>query len=234
MTSAATHTQTATAVTAPPSATSRAWAAGTFVFLAPKDNPHCTEAVAAYGAVDRLASQGAAVDRVLASLDLPGLERPGKLRRATLAALRASDVVYLSGGNTFHFLHHLRRSGMLEALRRFALRGGVVAGLSAGGILMTPDIGLAGYPPFDRDEDEIGLSQRDRRALGLVGFDFFPHYRRSSRLREALLRYSRRSTRPLYACRDGSGIVVEQDRFTAHGEVWLFDRGRVRRLGDPG
>ncbi|HPG26508.1 MAG TPA: Type 1 glutamine amidotransferase-like domain-containing protein [Myxococcota bacterium] len=166
--------------------------------------------------------------------DLPGLERPGKLRRATLAALRASDVVYLSGGNTFHFLHHLRRSGMLEALRRFALRGGVVAGLSAGGILMTPDIGLAGYPPFDRDEDEIGLSKRDRRALGLVGFDFFPHYRRSSRLREALLRYSRRSTRPLYACRDGSGIVVEQDRFTAHGEVWLFDRGRVRRLGDPG
>ncbi|MEZ4253893.1 MAG: hypothetical protein R3B99_37280, partial [Polyangiales bacterium] len=42
------HLLAGSMLTAPPSATSRAWAAGTFVFLAPKDNPHCTEAVAAY------------------------------------------------------------------------------------------------------------------------------------------------------------------------------------------
>ncbi len=163
--------------------------------------------------------------------DDPLLVADGPDRRRVLADLAASDVVYLAGGNTFHFLHHLRRSGLLDAVDRFARRGGVVAGLSAGGILMTPDIGLAAYPEFDRDEDEIGLSKRARRALGLVDFEFFPHFRRSKRYREALAAYSRASGRALYACRDGSGIVVEGDRFTAHGEVWLFDRGRERRIG---
>ena len=163
--------------------------------------------------------------------DDPALASGGAARRRALADLMASDVVYLAGGNTFHFLHHLRTSGLLDAIGRFARRGGVVAGLSAGGILMTPDIGLAAYPDFDRDENEIGLPERAWRALGLVDFDFFPHFRRSRRYRDALARYSERTGRALYACRDGSGIVVEGDRFTAHGEVWLFDRGQERRIG---
>lgn len=100
-------------------------------------------------------------------------------------------MVYLSGGNTFHYPLHLRRSGLIHALRDFADRGGVLAGLSAGAILATPHIGLAAHPDFDRDE---------------------------------------RSRFPDYACNDGSGIVVEGDRFTAHGDVWLFDRGRDLKI----
>ena len=144
-------------------------------------------------------------------------------------AILASDVVYLSGGNTYYFLKHLRRSGLMPTLRRFAERGGVLAGLSAGAILMTPHIGLAGYPPFDRDENEVGL--RNESALGLVDFEFFPHFRNSARLREALLHYSELSTRPVYACRDGSGVMIEGDRFMAHGDVYLFDRGNMRKIG---
>lgn len=163
--------------------------------------------------------------------DRPELVSDPRARRRAARTLQESDIVYLSGGNTFHFLHHLRCSGLLEALAVHASRGKVVAGLSAGGILMTPNIGLAGYPPFDRDDDEIGLGPHRQRALGLVDFDFFPHYRSSERYRDALARYSRRTGRALYACRDGSGIVIEGDCFTAHGEVWLFDHGRLRRIG---
>ena len=115
------------------------------------------------------------------------------------------DIVYLAGGNTYHFLHHLRVSGLLEAVGRFASRGGVVAGLSAGALILTPHIGLAGYPAWDRDENRIGLSGRGCRGLGLTRFEFFPHYRRSARYRDALLDYSRRSRLPVYACPDGSG-----------------------------
>jgi dipeptidase E len=150
-------------------------------------------------------------------------------RRAAERRILGSDVVYLAGGNTYYFLKHMRRSGLMPTLRRFADRGGVLAGLSAGALLLTPNIGLAGYPPFDRDENEVGL--RNESALGLVGFEFFPHYRRSPKLRDALARYSRRSGRPLYACPDGSGLLVEGDRFTAHGEVWLFVNGQYCRIG---
>lgn len=149
--------------------------------------------------------------------------------RGAERTLLESDVVYLAGGNTYYFLMHLRRAGLLPTLRRFAARGGVLAGLSAGALLLTPNIALAGYPSFDRDENEVGLVNKN--ALGLVGFEFFPHYRSSPRLRDALLRYSKRCPRPVYACRDGSGIVVEGDRFTAHGDVFLFDRGQMRKIG---
>ena len=162
--------------------------------------------------------------------DDPALARPGPARDHAVSALRRSDVVYLSGGNTFHFLGHLRRAALVEPLRRFAEAGGVLAGLSAGAILVTPHIGLAAYPEFDRDENEIGLPASRWGALDLVGFEFFPHFRRSARYREALVRYSARSRHVVYACSDGSGIVVEGDRFTAHGDVWLFDRGRERKI----
>jgi dipeptidase E len=158
------------------------------------------------------------------------LARPGKARDRAAKILLSSDVVYLSGGNTFHYLMHLRRSGLFPILRRFADRGGVLAGLSAGALLATPNIGLAAYPAFDRDENEVGLAESRWGGLDLVGFEFFPHYRKSRRYREALLLYSRRSQFPLYACSDGSGIVVEGDRFTAHGDVWLFDRGQERKI----
>lgn len=148
---------------------------------------------------------------------------PGVGRR-----LLESDIVYLAGGNTFYFLEHLRRSGIAAVLRRFVERGGVLAGLSAGALLMTPHIALAGYPAFDRDENDVGLT--NERALGLVSFEFFPHFRRSKRLVDALVRYSRRSQRPVYACRDGSGIVIEDDQFTAHGDVTLFHRGQVLKI----
>lgn len=163
--------------------------------------------------------------------DLPALARAGPARSAAAETLLESDIVYLAGGNTFAFLSNLRRSGLFTVLQRFAARGGVLAGMSAGAHLLSPDIRLAGYPPFDRDENEVGLSRRELGALGVVDFEFFPHYRHSPRYRRALADYSRRAGRPLYACRDGSGLVVEDDRIDAVGDVWLFERGIECRIG---
>lgn len=154
----------------------------------------------------------------------------GRARNRAVKVLQSSDVVYLSGGNTFHSLMHLRRSGLFSELRRFADRGGVLAGLSAGALLATPHIGLAAYPAFDRDENEVGLARSHWGAHDLVDFEFFPHYRASRRTREAMQSSSKRSRFPLYACGDGSGIVVEGDRFTAHGDVWLFNHGQMRKI----
>ena len=162
--------------------------------------------------------------------DEPTFAKPGRNRAAAAKTLLSSDIVYLSGGNTFHYLSHLRRSGLFKTLRQFADRGGVLAGLSAGAILMTPHIGLAAYPSFDRDENEVELPRSRWGALDLVGFEFFPHFRTSRKLRDAMRKYSTDSKVPIYACRDGSGIVVEGDRFTAHGDVWLFDRGQERKI----
>lgn len=171
-----------------------------------------------------------ATDFECVPVDRPELERAGAARRQAAATLLASDVVYLAGGNTFYFLHHLHRSGLRSVIQDFAARGGVVVGMSAGAHLLGPNIDLAGYPPFDRDENEVRLPRNRLAAIGVVDFDLFPHYRHSPRYRRALAAWSRRSGRLLYAARDGSGLVIEGDRVRIVGDVWSFDRGVERAL----
>ena len=48
--------------------------------------------------------------------------------RRQIAAALDTDIVYLAGGNTFYFLKHLRESGILPELKKFARDGGVIAG----------------------------------------------------------------------------------------------------------
>jgi len=156
------------------------------------------------------------------------LEPDHKPTRGELAVLLSSDVVYLAGGNTYKFLHLLRKSGFIPHLRRFARAGGVIAGLSAGGILMTANIGLAGVPRFDADENEVGLT--DLRALGLVDFEFSPHDTAHPKRKTELLEYSRQNRRPVFSVPDGGGLVVEGDRLGIYGRIKLYHRGRLWKL----
>jgi dipeptidase E len=143
-----------------------------------------------------------------------------------------SDVIYLAGGNTFYFLKHLRESGFLKRLERFAKRGGIIAGLSAGAIILTPTIHLAGYPLHNADENEVRL--KDLRGLGLVDFEFYPHYVNSKKTNSDLLRYSRRTKRPILACEDGGGVILAGGTLQLFGGAHLFYRGKRVRLNAAG
>lgn len=135
-----------------------------------------------------------------------------------------ANIIHLSGGNTYYFLRSLRRARLLPRLKEYVKRGGILTGLSAGGILMTPDIRAAGYPTFDCDENDEGL--RDLRAMKLVNFEYFPHYRNSKRYEAELLKQSRKVKYPIYAVPDGNGIVVDGDQLTFHGKIFCFHLGR--------
>jgi dipeptidase E len=135
-----------------------------------------------------------------------------------------SDIIHLSGGNTFYFLKHLKRTGMLQELKTFAKNGGILTGLSAGAILMTKTIDTAGFPEFDKDENDENI--KSLKAMNLVNFDFFPHYKNSKRYDDEISSYSRSIERPLYACPDGSGIIVENDEIKFVGKTYCFHRGK--------
>lgn len=151
-----------------------------------------------------------------------------KLCPETVKRAFEGDVIYLAGGNTFYFLEHLRRSGLLPKLKRFVAQGGVIAGLSAGAILLTPHIGLAGYPDFDRDENDVGLS--NLRALNLVRFEFYPHFQGRKKVTEALRKYSLTSKYPVVASQDGGGIVVTDGKAEFVGQNHLFTHGFMQPL----
>lgn len=135
-----------------------------------------------------------------------------------------SDMIFLSGGNTFYFLQRLKKMGLLARLKSYASEGGVLAGLSAGSIIMTPNIKTASYPYFDRDENEVGL--KNLKALDLVDFEFFPHYANTRRYIHVLNEQSRFNSSVIWACCDGSGIVINTSSRKFVGDIWGFFRGK--------
>jgi dipeptidase E len=138
-------------------------------------------------------------------------------------AILNSDIIHLGGGNTYYFLKHLKKSGMLKTLIKWVEDGGVLSGLSAGAIMMTPNISTAGFPSFDKDENEDGL--KNLKSMNFVDFEFFPHYRNSKRYDKELIDYSKNLNRPIYACKDGEGIIFTGDELKFLGKPMCFYQG---------
>lgn len=134
-----------------------------------------------------------------------------------------SDAIHMAGGNTFYFLHSLRKAKLLPKLREFVKNGGVLTGLSAGAILMTENIDMAAYPEFDRDENMVNISNFS--ALKLVDFHFFPHFKNSPRYDAAFKKYTKLHNKIIYACPDGAGLVVDGGELRFVGKCFAFSGG---------
>ena len=145
------------------------------------------------------------------------------VKKKSLERVLKSDLIYLSGGNTFYFLSSIQKTSFHKLLWTFVRSGGILAGNSAGSIIMTPDIMTASYPEDDRDENEVGLD--DLTALALVNFEFFPHYDDTSPYIKALTSNSIKSPYVIYAVTDGSGICINGPSIAFFGEVWGFYNG---------
>ena len=125
------------------------------------------------------------------------------------------DAIHLSGGNTFRFLNLLRETNVLNPLKSYVESGKVLIGVSAGSIITTKSIDTAKF----LDEDIVGLN--DRSSLGVVDFDFIPHWNNNqSEEKLKLLRtYSNLKNRTIYACKDGNGIVIEGEDIKFIGDI---------------
>ncbi len=124
-----------------------------------------------------------------------------------LPDLLACDAIHLSGGNTYGFLDRLRRRGMIDILRGYVAKGGVLIGTSAGAILMTPDISTSA---LCGDQNLVGME--DFSGLTLVDFLFWPHFEGGTVAMD----------RPVYACPDGAGVVVDGNSVELFGHVQIF------------
>lgn len=134
-----------------------------------------------------------------------------------------SDAIHLAGGNTFYFLNSLRKTKLLPQLKAFAKNGGLLTGLSAGAIMMTENIQMAGFPEFDRDENTVNISNLS--ALNLVDFLFFPHFKNSARYDSEFKKYTKTCSKVMYACPDGAGIVVRDNEIRFIGKCFAFSQG---------
>lgn len=84
------------------------------------------------------------------------------------ALVREADAVWVGGGNTFHLVKHLYRSGLMPIIREECLAGKPYMGWSAGSNAACPSLRTTNDMPITQPESF--------QTLGLIPFQINPHY----------------------------------------------------------
>lgn len=114
-----------------------------------------------------------------------------------------SNILTITGGNTFKLLHNLRKSGLDEAIKKFVKKDEfVLSGFSAGALVLTPTIEVCKLPNYDTNE--VGLE--DLTGLELVNFEVFPHY--SEEYKEVFEKYKNTAKYDVKEITDDDFIVL--------------------------
>ena len=96
----------------------------------------------------------------------------GKSADEEAQKLDNANVLLITGGNTFELLRNLKRSGLDEAIKNFRNKSeNIIAGFSAGAIVLSPRIDVSGRP--GADENQVGIT--DLTGLNIIDFEIFPH-----------------------------------------------------------
>lgn len=96
----------------------------------------------------------------------------GKTKSQIEKDLSETDVIYMSGGDTFYLLYQMQRLDVKETFINAVKQGKIYIGTSAGSIIAAPDI----WPIYRLEAEEWRIKVTDNKGLGLVDFIIFPHW----------------------------------------------------------
>ncbi len=118
-----------------------------------------------------------------------------------------ADVLFFGGGNAYHLMEWITRSGLVSLLPEF-LKSKIYVGLSAGSMVMSKDFALKiSQLVYEEDLDKT----EDVPGLNYVDFYFLPHLNSPdfSKLREQNIREFTEGIREkIYALDDNSALKV--------------------------
>lgn len=153
-----------------------------------------------------------------------------------VTAVQQAECIVVGGGNTFHLVREMQRTGIMEAIREKALQGCPYMGWSAGSNVACPTIKTTNDMPIVEPESF--------NALNLVPFQINPHYldanpaghggeTREDRIKEFMV-----VNPDVYVAglREATYLTVENDKMTLGGsrKMRLFKAGEETREIEPG
>ncbi len=122
-----------------------------------------------------------------------------------VSKLLTANILIITGGNTFKLLDNLRKSGLDKAIKEFANKNEfVLAGFSAGALVLTPTIEVCNLPNYDKNE--VGL--KDLIGLGIVNFEVFPHYSEQEH-KDLLIDYKTQAKNEIKEITNEDSIVLD-------------------------
>lgn len=136
-------------------------------------------------------------------------------------SLERADVLYFEGGNTYHLMRWLNKSGLAKLLPEL-LKDKVYVGVSAGSIVTNSDLMLKIMPMIS---EEIILESEELEGLNFVDFYFLPHLNSGGfkkRTREKIEQVGQKIGKTIYALDDDSALKIIDDKIEVISEGEWF------------
>jgi dipeptidase E len=120
-------------------------------------------------------------------------------------SLNDVDVVLMFGGNEYHYVYHIRRLSLVSAIKEFVDSECLYIGISAGSIIMGPDVNMEHWSMASND---IGLE--DTSGFGYVDFITVPHIDTRADP-EKVLEFHKETGKKLIYLTDKQGVLVTEN-----------------------
>lgn len=132
--------------------------------------------------------------------------------------MERADILFFEGGNTYHLMRWMNKSGLTEFLPEL-LKNKVYVGLSAGSMVTSPDLALR-MSQIIYGED---LEEEYMKGLGYVDFYFLPHLNSPyfpERMEENAKEVAKEINKKIYFLDDQSALKV------VDGKVEIISEGK--------
>lgn len=132
--------------------------------------------------------------------------------------MEEADVLFFEGGNTYHLMRWINKSGLINILPEF-LKTKVYVGLSAGSMVTSPDLALRLSQIIYGDD----MEEEPMDGLNYVDFYFLPHLNSPffpTRMEEKIMEVAKTLPKKIYALDDQSALKV------VDGEVKVISEGK--------
>lgn len=119
------------------------------------------------------------------------------------------DFLYICGGNTFHILDRMRKTGMDKFIKEQVEKGAIYVGVSAGSILAGKNIEVAGWGS-EGDTNEINL--KDLTGFGFTDIAILPHFHEG--VRGEAEEFKKKSKFPVIILSDDQAVFCDGESRT--------------------
>lgn len=126
-------------------------------------------------------------------------------------SLDAKDVIMMFGGNEYHYMHHIRRLGLYDEIRKFIDKDGVYVGASAGSIIMGPTVDTQAWSMAEND-----MNMEDTSGFGYVDFTTVAHIEWRPNPEKAIKHHGETNEKMIYFT-EKQAILVRDDGYRIIG-----------------
>jgi dipeptidase E len=164
------------------------------------------------------------VSSFLRQLGITKIDMWTELEGKGFTQAREYGGMYISGGNTFKLLKHMKDTNFLDCLDKISKAGMPIYGSSAGALLFAKSIASA----FSMDENDAGL--RDFSALDMLkGYDLMCHYKPDED--RAIMEFMDRHSAKVIGLPEDGGLELKGDdiEVIGPGSAYVFN-GKKRRI----